>query len=77
MSKHNVEGRHDIRPTYLDTAFLFPPKLDLAEFTLSNCIAENIFAEFGVLLSLGMIVPASMTAAAFLSMIGSMSRHSL
>ena len=55
--------------TYLDATFLFPPELDLAEFTLADGVAENVLAELGMLLSLRVIMPTPSAAARLLAVV--------
>lgn len=57
------------RKTHLDTAFLFPPELDLAELALTDCVAENVIAELGVLLPLGVVMATSPAATGLLAVV--------
>jgi len=55
---------------HLDITSLLPTKLDLAKFTFSDGITKDVLAEFGVLFSLGMIVPTPSTTPGLLAMAG-------
>lgn len=55
--------------SHLHTTFLLPTKLDLAKFTLTDRVAENVLAKLGVLLSLAEIVPTPATASRFFAML--------
>lgn len=48
---------------------MFPPELDLAELALTDCVAENVVAELGVLLPLRVIMATSSTATGLLAVV--------
>ncbi len=54
---------------YLNATFLLPPQLNLAKFTLSYGVSENVLAELGVLLPLGVVVSAAAAAARLLGVL--------